>query len=1618
MKIDFISSDGIHKAEKDALEKIRTVFNQSPFSQAWHGYAGFELIDRTQGDREIDLILITHDRLLLIELKNWHGIITPMNDRWLLNSNDMGRSPVKVTGLKAKILNGKMKNRLPEPIRSVRNDYRVVLCGDEDIRQLPQDEKEYILRLDDLLKISKEGSYVKQFGPRKPLRATDYIGVFSSFFRGPEFKPASFSFNNFQIEGEALFAHPDGVYKEYRALKQDDRRLQALLRRWDFSSLAGRADTKEERSRIGLREHRVLSYVQEDNEELYSSLFQPLAFPTRDNVDADFCELYRLPPRQSRLSAFVNRYKDALSPDERLVLAKIFISHFADLHDLGVAHRDIGDHSIWLERPSRVSISGFVAAYFPEVGTIGGLQNVIRAGSVVLPEDSEDIGVGTPTDAFRRDVYLLGIASYHLLFLKTPPVSEGVNIHVCEPPSEDPYEGLYNGWFEKALDLVPNDRFANAREMLNALNELRTSASQQPQLDLRDFQAYESDLIPMVVYPLEENLRQGRSHVYRSSIGDRNVCVKLWYQARPDPRRPGDNHRLLDFLDHTRLMKAQPCESVPAILDFGISQAGTFVVTEWVEGQPLDKLQVGDGTEALRLCKNLVDAVVQLHLLQLSHGDLAPEHVIISSGRLRFIDMVDFFPDGGLPPHNLAYGPPESEGATAEDRDCYAVAKICSEILASRKDNLGGQVGQLFVELAACLTRDLEVYRLERIQAELERILTPPPPPLPVFTVKLRSIRNAQTIPSDNGAYHVGITNDSLRPDNILFKFTGIRLQVLVSVNKLTRQQTWTKQSEVPHSQFVRQANRAIAQLPGVIELIPASSNDGTPLVKAALSIPSISDLFHELSGVQTIPETLPANSVNAQIPSPSTRDIWRSILRAEETVLPEVEITGSPVWDPDTFSRLHIPYSKEGQPIDYPDEEEIKVVEESDGEFVTVGVLNTKDTSTDVLVVDRADARFARLHIGDKLKLQSTRDRASIQKRKAAMLRIAEQQSVIPDLVDYFDPALFPKPIHFDEQPTDVELDRYDVRIDGELTFSLNTQQREAFRTLWSSGPVSLLQGPPGTGKTAFIASFIHYALSNGAKQILLASQSHEAVNNAAEKVLELSEQTATPISMVRFGAEGFISDSLLPFHVNAILHEYRELFRAEMRERLAALAPNLGLPTAYVEEWWGLQVNLGALLRDIRRLQERIGLALSGESTSRVQDWERKLEKRKERFLQIATNQFDIREGDPNDIMAGLESALARRFGIDSPDAISRLNRLGLISQEWIDRLATLRANFEEFLAKTRSLVCGTCVGLGRAEFGIVTNKYDWVIIDEAARATPGELAVAMQTARRVLLVGDHRQLPPLYTQEVSDQISADFPDANPQALTRSDFERAFESDYGKLVGARLKTQYRMAPPIGDLVSECFYPEPLTPGRGPAKDIYRKLPIGARATVNWIDTTKAGVSSWDRPRPNHGSDNPYECRVMLALLRSIATNNELLQTLLADIRGDDKLIGIICAYREQKSTLLRLLSEQEWAVGFSDFVKIDTVDSYQGKENRIIIVSLTRNNERFIQGFLKSPERINVSVSRAMERLVIVGASRMWTDANTSSPIAKVLSFIQKRADQVDFSIVESSELLGGGK
>lgn len=183
MKIDYISSDGIHPSEKEAMEKMRQAFNASEYSQPWQGYAGFMMMDTTYRDREIDLVLLTHDRLLIVELKKWRGKIEPMQDHWLQNGDDMGRSPVLVMADKWKILSTKIKNRLKGPAAAVWIDYRVVISGGADFSEISSDEKAYVLTLDQFLKIAKPNGYRQILGDKAGVvTPCQHIPVFTPFF--------------------------------------------------------------------------------------------------------------------------------------------------------------------------------------------------------------------------------------------------------------------------------------------------------------------------------------------------------------------------------------------------------------------------------------------------------------------------------------------------------------------------------------------------------------------------------------------------------------------------------------------------------------------------------------------------------------------------------------------------------------------------------------------------------------------------------------------------------------------------------------------------------------------------------------------------------------------------------------------------------------------------------------------------------------------------------------------------------------------------------------------------------------------------------------------------------------------------------------------------------------------------------------------------------------------------------------------------------------------------------------------------------------------------------------------------------------------------------------------
>ncbi|SMC76809.1 AAA domain-containing protein [Primorskyibacter flagellatus] len=341
-----------------------------------------------------------------------------------------------------------------------------------------------------------------------------------------------------------------------------------------------------------------------------------------------------------------------------------------------------------------------------------------------------------------------------------------------------------------------------------------------------------------------------------------------------------------------------------------------------------------------------------------------------------------------------------------------------------------------------------------------------------------------------------------------------------------------------------------------------------------------------------------------------------------------------------------------------------------------------------------------------------------------------------------------------------------------------------------------------------------------------------------------------------------------------------------------------------------------------------------------------------------------------------AGL-SHLMQQFDVRDRDATHRLLRAAALADDWGNALTNNRRNLEQFFVGSRALVCGTCVGLGDGKLNIKGRRFDLVVIDEAARATAGELMVAMQSAHRVLLVGDQKQLLPQIPREVLDHVSRTI-QIDENFILESDFARAFRSEYGRKVARSLKTQYRMAPKIGDLVSKIFYSDVgLETGRSAPPEIYRSLKWPFDEEVTWVDV---GGASAREMRKGTSYTNESEADAIVQCLEELSRDSVFLDEVVRTLREEEPLVGVICMYGAQRDLLANRIASSGISERLMRRVKIGTVDSYQGKENRIILLSLVRSNEFGQSGFVDNENRINVALSRAMERLVIFGSSDMF--------------------------------------
>ena len=311
---------------------------------------------------------------------------------------------------------------------------------------------------------------------------------------------------------------------------------------------------------------------------------------------------------------------------------------------------------------------------------------------------------------------------------------------------------------------------------------------------------------------------------------------------------------------------------------------------------------------------------------------------------------------------------------------------------------------------------------------------------------------------------------------------------------------------------------------------------------------------------------------------------------------------------------------------------------------------------------------------------------------------------------------------------------------------------------------------------------------------------------------------------------------------------------------------------------------------------------------------------------------------------------------------------------------------------------------------------NDFDVVIIDEVSKATPPELLIPLMKARKAVLVGDHRQLPPMFKEHEGSykelvESQEDAPEEIKELLNKENFKK-FENmvtsslfkDYFEQASETIKhsllVQYRMHSDIMEIINR-FYEQRLSCGNSEEverleknhdltiKGVDGSTFIKPENHAYWVDSSALPCG---RPiyevRPNYSTSNynVLEKYIIIELLKKIAHSYKEK----GYSKENKKTVGVISFYQMQVNEIREIFREAKNYFDFSSIdVDINTVDRFQGKEKNIIITSLVRNNRKgHASKHVVAFERINVAFSRAQELLIIVGAKHMYENQSVKLP------------------------------
>ena len=515
-----------------------------------------------------------------------------------------------------------------------------------------------------------------------------------------------------------------------------------------------------------------------------------------------------------------------------------------------------------------------------------------------------------------------------------------------------------------------------------------------------------------------------------------------------------------------------------------------------------------------------------------------------------------------------------------------------------------------------------------------------------------------------------------------------------------------------------------------------------------------------------------------------------------------------------------------------------------------------------------------------------------------------------------------------------------------------LDSSKQAAFRAAVETLPLFLIQGPPGVGKTRLVRELVRQVLTKDKSvRFLLSAQSNYAVDHLLNEIETILQAAGGPDVLV----------------VRCMSRDQRE------KEKDA-------------ETPFDVRQQTKLLLTDLLRSD------LLGQASFSLQ----------QRAVQVAAS-----------------------YGIKGPGKTE-----GVLP----DSAKVARKAIEQLVLRSANLVFATTNSSDLARLIEERAQFDWVIIEEAAKATGAELVSPLLLSSRRLMIGDHKQLPPFNAERIADllehprivkkalevgdrligrafrdrtveEIFADIAPTKEDKLSElsseairnfSLFEALIEDEFAhqrrggtaKAIAAPLTKQHRMHPAIAKIVSVAFYNKELLTDEDCEKRFQKdRSPVYSRDVTRlpdrpvvwvdmpWVQSTSGMKLGETFPRfINYEERNAVEAVLSLLAARSDSSKKPIL-AILSPYSRQVNLLGRMVQSKWRKLKNLKNFRSASKQENFCN-----TVDAFQGSEADCVVISLVRNNHHgsihAAMGFLADARRMNVLMSRAKWKLVIVGS------------------------------------------